>query len=166
MRKTVVMVAVCLLTLCLAAPAYASQGGISDGVFQFNGGNFMKPPTNVRLIGDSASGRLWAGITWCQGYIGYKIDLRGAEAVDTVQLWDGDVMIAADTGIVSRDCLVAEGIIAYDEVVGGDEWFLPNPAPQYFDYPSIKPVYDALASGDLTVVVLYGGATVASGDAR
>ena len=45
-------------------------------------------------------------------------------------------------------------------------WFAPSPAPRSLDYPSIKPVYDALASGDLTVVVRYEDALVASGHVR
>ena len=102
MKKSIVAVVLCVAVLALATPAYASQGGISDGVMQLSGGNFMKPPANIRLSGDDVSGRIWAGLTYCQGYIGYKIDLAGAEGVDAVELWDGDTMVAEDDGVVAR----------------------------------------------------------------
>lgn len=173
MRRFAIVSLVCaVLLLGIVAPAAgANQGGISGPIpadvaatigrptpfLQLHGGNFQ--PGSATFPVSSANGAIvgtaYFRITWCQGFIGYRINVPGLDSSAKLEVKEGNKAVATMDPIAlvtnpADDGLHAEGFITYADVAGG---YKVSPNPAGVPYPSIQGVYNLLASGGAHVVV-------------
>ncbi len=172
MKRVLLASLVCAaIVFALAAPASASQGGISgtippevakaigstSSILQLYGGNFQPGPVSFPVCSEDGKlvGTACFRITWCQGFIGYKINVPGMDsnAKLKVKVEGAVVASAVPLNLVDHPTtagLHAEGWMTWLNV--DSEWkATPNPAGP--TYPSIQRVYDALKDGTATIVV-------------
>jgi hypothetical protein len=178
--KRVLLVCVTCIAFAFAAasPAAAgeSQGGISGDVgemvaaydFPFStlrlvGGNFMPGAATFPVTSEdgSISGVVSFRISWCQGFIGYRMDVPGlaTESQLSVYLGEADVPLMSEdpiclAGRPSVGGLHAEGFLTSAEVPAE---LLGDPVAPSINYPSTLPLYEALVSGAARIVVSGDG---------
>jgi hypothetical protein len=179
MKRMSFALAVCLvLAAIVAAPAAANQGGISGPVpsevaaligmpyLQLWGGNFMPGAAVFPVVSESDPflvGTAYFRLSRCGGFLGYRINVPGLDSDAALSIRvDGATVVYIDpvsvAGKPTADGLHAEGWITWADVPDAFQ-ISPNPVPG-IGWPSVWPLYEALATGDAHVVVAAENGTV------
>ena len=174
-RLLVVFVLCAVLAFTGIVPALAgggNQGGISgylaDGSpYTFLGYNLMPGAVVFPLYAQDVAepvGTASFRLTWCQGYIGCRVNVPCLEEDAVLKVLCGDeIVVALDAdSLVDKskaEGLNAECFISYADVPD-DNRFMDVENPSGMPYPSIMKLYEMLASGEARVEVAASNGSV------